>query len=131
MTKKLTISKVAKEVGIGVETVRYYERIGLISQPEKPAVGYRVYDDKTLTQLFFIKRAKTLGFSLQDIAEIMTLGEKKCQATKTIASQKLQNIKSKITDLELISQELEKMIKACEANPNYNHCPIVTAIAKR
>ena len=131
MTTKMTISNIAKEVGIGIETIRYYERIGLISQPDKPQSGYRIYNDKTLTKLYFIKRAKTLGFSLNEISEIMKLGEGKCEETKEIALQSLQNIKTKISDLDLISKELEKLINACETNSKYDDCPIVSAIAKR
>jgi len=72
MTKKLTISTIAKEIGISVETIRYYERIGLISQPEKPDSGYRIYHGEILEKLHFIKRAKKLGFSLNEISDIIT-----------------------------------------------------------
>ena len=91
MTKKLTISIIAKEIGVSVETIRYYERIGLISQPVKPESGYRIYDDEILKKLYFIKRAKKLGFSLNEISDILVIGSKGCKETKDIASLKLLN----------------------------------------
>jgi len=131
MSKKSTISTIAKEIGIGVETIRYYERIGLISQPEKPNSGYRIYDDEISEKLYFIKHAKKLGFSLNEIADIMVLGSKDCKETKKIASRKLQNIKSKINDLESISKTLEDLIKSCESNSEYKGCPIISAISRK
>ena len=131
MTKKLTISTIAKEIEISVETIRYYERIGLISQPEKPDKGYRVYDDEILEKLYFIKHAKKLGFSLKEISDMMIIGSKGCKETKEIASQKLQNIKNKINDLESISKTLEGLIRACDSNSEYKGCPIISAISKK
>ncbi len=131
MPKKLTISNIAKEVGIGIETIRYYERIGLIKQPQKPASGYRVYDTAISQQLFFIKRAKELGFSLNEISDIMIIGDNNCKETKEIALHKLQNIKSKIDDLESISKSLDALIKACNSNTKYDGCPIVSAISNK
>ena len=131
MPKKLTISNIAKEVGIGVETIRYYERIGLIKQPQKPESGYRVYDKAISQQLFFIKRAKELGFSLKEISDIMIIGDNNCKETKEIALHKLQNIKSKIDDLKSISKSLEALVNACNSNTKYDGCPIVSAISKQ
>ena len=69
----LTIGKLASTAAINVETIRYYERRGLIRQPAKPRVGYRLYDNETLQRLLFIKRAKNLGFSLDEIDSLLTL----------------------------------------------------------
>jgi MerR family mercuric resistance operon transcriptional regulator len=131
MTKKLTISTIAKEIGISVETIRYYERIGLISQPEKPDSGYRIYNDEILKKLYFIKRAKMLGFSLNEISDILVIGNKGCKETKEIALLKFQNIRNKINDLELISKTLEELIEACDSNSEYKGCPIFSAISKK
>ena len=65
--KPLTINVTAKKAGVGVETIRYYQRIGLINKPEKPLSGYRVYSEETVSRLCFIQRAKELGFSLAEI----------------------------------------------------------------
>lgn len=125
----LTIGRAAKKLGISIETIRYYERIGLISQPIKPTLGYRTYDKDILARLTFIKRAKTLGFSLNEISELLQLDETKCDETKELAQNKLKNIKVKIADLELISHELEELVVACETNTQPKKCPIVSAIS--
>ncbi len=131
MSKKLTISIIAKEIGIGVETIRYYERIGLITQPEKPESGYRIYDDEIFKKLSFIKRAKKLGFSLNEISDIMLIGNKGCKETKKIATLKLLKVKNKINDLESISRTLEQLIEACDSNSKYTGCPIFSAISEK
>jgi MerR family mercuric resistance operon transcriptional regulator len=131
MTKKLTISNIAKKVGVGIETIRYYERIGLITQPQKPEIGYRIYNDEILQKLYFIKRAKYLGFSLNEISDIMLIGDNDCRETKEIALHKLQNIKNKIDDLESISKSLEALIEACDSNTKFDGCPIISAIANK
>jgi MerR family mercuric resistance operon transcriptional regulator len=131
MSKKLTISTIAKEIEISVETIRYYERIGLISQPKKPDSGYRIYNDEILKKLYFIKRAKMLGFSLNEISDILAIGNKGCKKTKEIASLKLQNVRNKINDLESISKTLEELIEACDSNTEYKGCPIFSAISKK
>lgn len=76
MSKKpLTINFVAKQSGVGIETIRYYQRIGLIGKPEKPLSGYRIYSEDIVARLLFIQRAKELGFSLAEIANLLALGE--------------------------------------------------------
>ena len=73
--KSITIQIAAKKAGIGIETIRYYQRIGLIKKPEKPLSGYRVYPEETITRLLFIQRAKELGFSLAEISNLLGLGD--------------------------------------------------------
>ncbi|MEE8577760.1 MAG: MerR family transcriptional regulator, partial [candidate division Zixibacteria bacterium] len=92
----LTIGRLASAAAINVETIRYYERRGLIEQPAKPRVGYRLYDNETLQRLLFIKRAKTLGFSLDEIENLLTLSEGQCADVQTLAEQKLDRIKAKV-----------------------------------
>ncbi len=83
--KPLTINVTAKKAGIGVETIRYYQRIGLINKPEKPLSGYRVYSEETVSRLRFIQRAKELGFSLAEISNLLALGDGRCKETKELA----------------------------------------------
>ena len=73
--KILTISVAAKKAGIGVETIRYYQRIGLVDEPEKPTSGYRVYSEEVIARLRFIQRAKELGFSLSEISILLELNK--------------------------------------------------------
>ena len=132
MSKKpLTINIVAKKSGIGIEAIRYYQRIGLIEKPEKPPFGYRVYPEDTVARLLFIQRAKELGFSLAEIANLLALGDGRCIETKELAVHKLELIKSKLQDLQAIANTLEKLIQSCESNSTHQGCPIIAAISKK
>lgn len=132
MSKKpLTINVVAKKSGVGVETIRYYQRIGLIDKPEKPLSGYRIYSEGIVTRLVFIQRAKELGFSLVDCANLLALGDGRCTETKELAAHKLEVIKSKLHDLQAIASTLEKLIQSCESNSAHQGCPIIAAISKK
>jgi len=129
--RPLTINAVAKKSGIGIETVRYYQRIGLIEMPEKPLSGYRIYSDAIIDRLIFIQRAKELGFSLAEIASLLALGDGRCAETKELAVHKLAIIKNKLQDLQALAITLEKLIQSCEANSAHQGCPIITAISKK
>nr|WP_087145618.1 MerR family transcriptional regulator [Crenothrix polyspora] len=132
MTEKpATINIIAKKAGVGLETIRYYQRIGLIEEPEKPLSGYRVYGEDTVARLLFIQRAKELGFSLAEISSLLALGDGSCLETKALAIHKLDIIKNKLHDLQAIASTLEKLIQSCESNPFHHGCPLITAISKK
>jgi MerR family mercuric resistance operon transcriptional regulator len=99
----LTISRLAREAGLGVETIRYYQRIGLLEEPPKLAQGYRIYPDESLARLHFICRAKQLGFTLNEIKELLMLESSDCQQMQQIAKQKLASIQQRIVDLTAIA----------------------------
>ena len=127
---KFTISSAAKNAGVGVETIRYYQRIGLIQEPTKPETGYRSYTNEDLQQLKFILRAKQLGFSLAEIKTLLSLGGRSCDETKQLASSKLDDVKGKIKDLKSIATTLEKLVESCESNRGNSACPIIEAISR-
>lgn len=129
--KPLTINLVAKKTGVGIETIRYYQRIGLIETPEKPLSGYRIYPEDIISKLFFIQRAKKLGFCLAEIANLLALGDGRCAETKEFATHKLAIIKSKIHDLQAMASTLEKLIQSCESHSAQEDCPIITVISKK
>jgi Hg(II)-responsive transcriptional regulator len=129
--KPATINIIAKKAGVGLETIRYYQRIGLIEEPEKPLSGYRVYGKDTVARLLFIQRAKELGFSLTEISSLLALGDGSCLETKELAMHKLDIIKSKLHDLQAIANTLEQPIQSCESNSVHHGCPIITAISKK
>ncbi|MBT9100422.1 MerR family DNA-binding protein [Methylovulum psychrotolerans] len=129
--KPATIQTVAQTVGIGIEAIRYYQRIGLIETPEKPLSGYRVYPEQTISRLLFIQRAKELGFSLAEISKLLALGDGSCQETKELATHKLEIVNSKLHDLQAIAATLEKLIQSCESNSVNQTCPIITTILNR
>jgi MerR family mercuric resistance operon transcriptional regulator len=120
-----TISKVAKELDINVETVRFYERKNLIQQPKKPVQGYRHYPDETLNRIRFIKRAQELGFTLEEIANLLTLNDKPCKTVQQLAEQKLGAVQKKIADLNLLSNSLQSLLSQFESNDDDAHCPII------
>ncbi|GAA4353353.1 Hg(II)-responsive transcriptional regulator [Kangiella taiwanensis] len=122
------ISQLAKLAGVNVETVRYYERCGLIAQPEKPAKGYRHYPEATLSRIRFIKRAQELGFSLDEIANLLILEESSCQEVQSIASHKLASIRDKMADLRRLESSLNDLLKQCANNSEQTHCPIITSL---
>lgn len=129
--QQFTISVVSKITGVGVETIRYYQRIGLIDKPAKPISGYRTYADNTISRLGFIQRAKQLGFNLSEIYTLLELGDGKCLEAKQLASSKLEIITSKINDLQSMATTLETLIDCCNDNPPQQQCPIISAISKK
>lgn len=123
-----TISQLAAKAGINVESVRYYERRGLIKQPDKPTVGYRLYPETTLERILFIKRAQELGFTLEEIAHLLVLGESPCREAQAMAGQKLANVRAKIADLHRLEAVLDHLLGQCQTNADQTHCPIIEAL---
>ena len=130
MKKSLTIGFLARAANVNVETIRYYQRIGLLAEPVKPEHGYRIYPDSALQQLYFIARAKKLGFSLKEIADLLTLDGADCTQTQSIATQKLAAIKQKQSDLKSMSDLLEKLLQSCDENINKKRCPIIDVLSE-
>ncbi len=125
---RITISKAAERAGVGIETIRYYQRLGLIEEPAKPAEGYRLYPEQTIEQIRFIRRAQELGFTLKEITVLMELGEKQCAETRELAGLKLELVQNKIRDLQSIEHNLRDLIRHCEARKDDEVCPIIFSI---
>jgi len=125
----LTIGQLANKAAINIETIRYYERRGLIRQPRKPKVGYRRYNDDILQKLFFIKRAKTLGFKLDEIENLLTLAKGHCSDVQLLAEQKLDQVRCKIKDLQSLENLLEKLVSQCDSSVDAVHCPIINKLS--
>lgn len=124
----LTIGQLAKKAQINLETIRYYERRGLIKRPDKPATGYRKYSNDSLQQLFFIKRAKALGFNLDEIQNLLLLSVGHCNEIQSLAEQKLDQVQCKIRDLQRLEDVLSDLVRQCNASADKAHCPIVEAL---
>ena len=128
----LSIGQVAKQAGVGIETLRFYERKGLIKEPPRKASGYRQYPTETVQQVLFIKNAKELGFTLKEIQELLTLSKSpkaKAKHVKQQAQKKLDAIKEKIDVLKHMQRSLNKLIHQCEGgNLPLDECPILNAI---
>ena len=126
----LTIGKLARECGVGVETIRFYERKGLIEQPEQPASGYRKYPAETGARVKFIRNAKELGFSLREIGELLSLAETSKMSRKRMQSRteaKIVEIDEKIAGLLRLKEELSGLVKVCRSGKRACRCPIVDA----
>lgn len=127
----LTIGQLAKAAGVNVETIRYYQRIELISEPVKPAQGYRRYPSSTVERIRFIKRAQELGFSLDEITDLLSLNDRNCNEARAIAEYKQVVIQQRIDDLSAMQRELNKLIKACKKNVSgQKRCAIIATLTK-
>ncbi|VAW54483.1 hypothetical protein MNBD_GAMMA07-174 [hydrothermal vent metagenome] len=128
MGKPLTIGRVANAAGVNLETVRYYQRIGLVTEPEKPEVGYRIYPFATIARIRFIKRAQQLGFKLHEVAELMELDEGHCEDVRERAEKKLIQINNQISDLSNLRTTLDSLIETCHLDGSSDHCPIIETL---
>lgn len=129
MNKPLTIGYLARAASVNIETVRYYQRIGLIDEPLKPSNGYRIYPEETVDRIRFIKSAQPLGFSLQEIAELLNLGGGQCDDVRRRAELKRTHIDRQINELKNLRKTLDKLIKSCKADADNAQCPILKSLA--
>jgi len=128
MPKRLTIGHLAKAAEVNIETIRYYQRFGLLIEPKKPAQGYRVYPEQSITRLRFIKQAKRLGFNLKEIAELLQLGDGQCEDVRARAEQKRLQINKQINDLKKLRNTLDNLIESCNKDDDTECCPIVESL---
>ena len=127
----LTIGRVAKAAGVGVETIRFYEREGLIAEPPRRRSGYRQYPSDTVRRVRFIRRAKDLGFTLRQISELLALRvepNRTCAEVREMARSKVQDIEAKIAELEKVKAALERLSLSCRGRGPTSECPILDAL---
>jgi MerR family mercuric resistance operon transcriptional regulator len=127
----LTIGQVARQAGVGVETVRFYERQGLLDTPPRRASGYRQYTPEIVARLHFIRRAKEVGFALKEIRELLSLRvapETTCGAVKQQAEAKIADIDAKLRDLQRMKMALAQLVEACSGSGPTSQCPILDAL---
>ena len=127
----LTIGQVARQCGVGVETIRFYERKGLIAQPGRPESGFRTYPHDAVQWVRFIQRSKALGFSLCEIKELLSLrvdSKSTCDEVKGRAEAKIADIEQKIAHLQEMKRALVKLTAACRAKRSTSECPILEAL---
>ena len=122
---KLTIGRVAEAAGVNVETVRYYQRRGLVSLPPKRTRGFRYYAPDTASRVRFIKRAQALGMSLNEVQRLLRIDAKgACKETRALAVAKLAVVESKLVDLARLRDVLRDLVAACD-RPHGSTCPII------
>lgn len=125
----LTIGKLAKQTEVTIETIRYYQRIGLLIEPVKPDDGYRVYSDDVITRIRFIKRAQQAGFTLKEIVQLLSLDDYHCADVRKIAEQKCQQIDAQIKDLTALHNVLDSLVKGCQNDSSAEHCSLIDALS--
>lgn len=128
----MTIGELARSAGVHVETVRYYERRGLVPQPARRPSGYRVYSADSVARIRFIKNAQGLGFSLAEIKKLLGLridADTNCSAVRRQAQTKLVEINDKIRALQQMQRALLQLVAACEQGGLQGECPILDALA--
>lgn len=129
--KTLTIGQVARRAGVGVETVRFYERQALIAEPPRRPSGYRQYSKEVIARLRFIKRGRELGFSLDEIKELLDLRRDPattCADIKRRTEAKIQDMNERIRALQEIKKALTKLTAACKGRGPVGECPILEAL---
>jgi len=127
----LTIGEVAKQAHVRIETLRYYERMGLVAPPPRNAANYRRYPEETVRRVQFIKRAQELGFSLREITELLALRatpETPCADIRTQALDKITAIEEKIRVLHAMKKALAQLVAECSGQGEITDCPILAAL---
>ncbi len=127
----LTIGALAKHAGVGVETVRFYERQGLLRRPTRPRHGYRSYSEDTVGRIQFIRNAQAVGFSLQEVKELLALrvdAGTSCAAVRSRAAAKVADVNRRVAELERIRAALETLVAACPGRGALARCTILQAL---
>ena len=131
MKSVLSIGEIARQAGVGVETVRFYERRGLLAEPQRKASGYRQYREEAVAVLRFIRRAKELGFTLKEIQGLLELRGKSSATRADVrrsAEAKIDDIEAKVRDLQRMREALAKLTKTCHGDGAASGCPILAAL---
>lgn len=129
---EITIGALSSQTGVNIETIRYYERVGLMPQPPRSAGGRRIYSPAFARRLTFIRRGRELGFSLGDIRSMTGLQDHSptCGEVYTLATRHLDEIRSKIADLKRMERAISKAADACDRNRGPN-CPLIDTLSGR
>jgi Hg(II)-responsive transcriptional regulator len=128
----LTIGRAAKQADVTIDTIRFYERRDLLPKPQRTANGYRLYPPETISRLHFIRKAKGLGFTLDEIRALLKLqdvGGAKADV-KALTEHKLEQINIKITDLQLMREALRKLNTQCSGTGTVSSCPIIETLSQ-
>ncbi len=129
----LKIGEVAERAGVGVETVRFYERRGLLPEPPRRASGYRAFPPESVERLRFIRRSQRLGFSLAEIRDLLALHPESrhaCSAVREHAEEKLADVRGRIRDLRAVERALVRLASACADNETLGVCPLLESLGQ-
>jgi len=128
--RQLSIGSLAKAADVNVETIRYYQRRGLVHEPSKPLGGHRRYTASTATRVRFIRRAQLLGFTLEEIKNLLLLEDgQSCRDARLLAERKLGLIEARIADLSRMRRALKRLIAQCAEGKRPRSCPIIATLS--
>lgn len=133
MPHSLTIGKLSKQADVSIDSIRFYERRGLLAEPARTESNYRVYPLEAANRLKFIKKAQKLGFSLGEIQELLNLSHDPSASkadVKRKTTEKIEDIKSRIQDLNRMLKALEQLDGSCDGHGSIDECPILKALAE-
>ena len=132
-TGRIAIGRLARHTGTSVETIRYYERVGLWAAPPRSAGGYRLYGAEHLARVNFIRRSRLLGFSIGEVRTLLRLADERkrpCAEARTVAERHLADVRKKIADLKTMEKVLKATVARCAAGPG-SHCVLIDALARK
>jgi Hg(II)-responsive transcriptional regulator len=130
----MTIGTLAEKAGVNVPTVRYYERRGIIPEPPRTSSGYRQYEEGVVHRIRFIRRAQNLGFTLEEIEELLALRVEDpdaCDAVERATRARLESVESKIAELERLQAVLTRLVRSCEERQITEECPMLATLEER
>ena len=131
LLENLTIGTFAKAAEVNVETIRFYQRKGLLSEPDKPSGSIRRYGEADVARIRFVKSAQRLGFSLDEIAELLRLEDgTRCREASILAEQKLKDVREKLAELTRMESVLSELICACHATKGSVSCPLIDSLQR-
>ncbi len=129
MAATLTIGRLAHRAGVNVESVRFYQRRGLLAEPARPLGGIRRYDDDDARRIRFIKQSQTLGFTLDEVAELLALDDgRHCHEAEALAAGKLAVVRERIARLRRIERLLAGLVTQCRCNTGAVRCPLIESL---
>lgn len=127
---RIAIGGLSKHTGTNIETIRYYERVGLLPTPPRSSGGYRLYGADSLKRLSFIRRARALGFSVAEVRTLLALADRRrrsCADVRVVAAAHLEDVKRKLADLRQMQRVLEETVAQCDAGSG-SQCPVIEAL---
>jgi len=131
MVNTYTIGALARHAGVNVETIRYYQRRGLVAEPERPLGGIRRYADTHARRLRFVRASQALGFSLDEVGELLALEDgRHCRQAEKIGSSKLVTVRERIAQLRKVEKVLAELVNQCHCNTGKVRCPLIASLER-
>ncbi len=132
-TQTMTIGQLAKQTGVGIETIRFYERKGLLPCPNRKSSGYRQFGDEALVRMQFIRRAQSVGFTLREIEALLRLRDNPAATREEVRTQvaaKIDDLDAKMREMRRMRKELQELLASCHGDGSADDCPIIDQLSE-